>query len=121
MQRNGKLSEAGELAYSKIPELEKNLRKLESNKKLKTILSKEVTSQEIAEVISKATGIPIQKMLEGEKEKILNMEKELKEKVIGQHKAISTISKCILRSRAGIQDPNRPMGISFILGTNRCW
>lgn len=116
LQRNGKLSEAGELAYSKIPELEKNLRKLESNKKLKTILSKEVTSQEIAEVISKATGIPIQKMLEGEKEKILNMEKDLKEKVIGQHKAISTISKCILRSRAGIQDPNRPMGIFLFLG-----
>ena len=116
LQRNGKLSEAGELAYSKIPELEKNLRKLESNKKLKTILSKEVTSQEIAEVISKATGIPIQKMLEGEKEKILNMEKDLKERVIGQHKAISTISKCILRSRAGIQDPNRPMGIFLFLG-----
>ena len=116
LQRNGKLSEAGELAYSKIPELEKNLRKLESNKKLKTILSKEVTSQEIAEVISKATGIPIQKMLEGEKEKILNMEKDLKERVIGQQKAISTISKCILRSRAGIQDPNRPMGIFLFLG-----
>ena len=116
LQRNGKLSEAGELAYSKIPELEKNLRKLESNKKLKTILSKEVTSREIAEVISKATGIPIQKMLEGEKEKILNMEKDLKERVIGQHKAISTISKCILRSRAGIQDPNRPMGIFLFLG-----
>ncbi len=116
LQRTGKLSEAGELAYSKIPELEKNLRKLESNKKLKTILSKEVTSQEIAEVISKTTGIPIQKMLEGEKEKILNMEKDLKERVIGQHKAISTISKCILRSRAGIQDPNRPMGIFLFLG-----
>ena len=116
LQRNGKLSEAGELAYSKIPELEKKLRKFESNKKLKTILSKEVTSQEIAEVISKATGIPIQKMLEGEKEKILNMEKDLKERVIGQHKAISTISKCILRSRAGIQDPNRPMGIFLFLG-----
>jgi len=116
LQRNGKLSEAGELAYSKIPQLEKNLKKLESNKKLKTILSKEVTSQEIAEVISKATGIPIQKMLEGEKEKILNMEKDLRGKVIGQHKAISTISKCILRSRAGIQDPNRPMGIFLFLG-----
>ena len=116
LQRNGKLSEAGELAYSKIPSLENNLKKLESNKKLKTILSKEVTSQEIAEVISKATGIPIQKMLEGEKEKILNMEKDLKERVIGQKVAISTISKCILRSRAGIQDPNRPMGIFLFLG-----
>ena len=116
LQRNGKLSEAGELAYSKIPNLENNLKKLESNKKSKTILSKEVTSQEIAEVISKATGIPIKKMLEGEKEKILNMERDLKEKVIGQKVAISTISKCILRSRAGIQDPNRPMGIFLFLG-----
>ena len=116
LQRNGKLSEAGELAYSKIPNLENNLKKLESNKKLKTILSKEVTSQEIAEVISKATGIPIKKMLEGEKEKILNMERDLKERVIGQKVAISTISKCILRSRAGIQDPNRPMGIFLFLG-----
>ena len=116
LQRNGKLSEAGELAYSKIPNLENNLKKLESNKKSKTILSKEVTSQEIAEVISKATGIPIQKMLEGEKEKILNMERDLKERVIGQKVAISTISKCILRSRAGIQDPNRPMGIFLFLG-----
>ena len=116
LQRNGKLSEAGELAYSKIPSLENNLKKLESNKKSKTILSKEVTSQEIAEVISKATGIPIQKMLEGEKEKILNMERDLKERVIGQKVAISTISKCILRSRAGIQDPNRPMGIFLFLG-----
>ena len=116
LQRNGKLSEAGELAYSKIPNLENNLKKLESNKKSKTILSKEVTSQEIAEVISKATGIPIKKMLEGEKEKILNMERDLKERVIGQKVAISTISKCILRSRAGIQDPNRPMGIFLFLG-----
>jgi ATP-dependent Clp protease ATP-binding subunit ClpB len=116
LQRNGKLSEAGELAYSKIPNLENNLKKLESNKKSKTILSKEVTSQEIAEVISKATGIPIQKMLEGEKEKILNMERDLRERVIGQKVAISTISKCILRSRAGIQDPNRPMGIFLFLG-----
>ena len=116
MQRNGKLSEAGELAYSKIPELEKSLSTMESNEKLKKILSKEVTQKEIAEVISKATGIPIQKMLQGEKEKFLNMENELKEKVIGQHKAIKIISKCILRARAGIQDPNRPMGIFLFLG-----
>ena len=116
LQRNGKLSEAGELAYSKIPELEKSLSTMESNEKLKKILSKEVTQKEIAEVISKATGIPIQKMLQGEKEKFLNMENELKEKVIGQHKAIKIISKCILRARAGIQDPNRPMGIFLFLG-----
>jgi len=116
LQRDGKLSEAGELAYSKIPDLEKELVKLESNKELKIFLSKEVTSKEIAEVISKMTGIPISKMLEGEKEKIINMEKELKEIVVGQHKAIEIISKCVLRSRAGIQDPNRPLGIFLFLG-----
>ena len=116
LQRDGKLSEAGELAYSKIPDLEKELVKLESNKDLKIFLSKEVTSKEIAEVISKMTGIPVSKMLEGEKEKIINMEKELKEIVVGQHKAIEIISKCVLRSRAGIQDPNRPLGIFLFLG-----
>ncbi len=116
LQRDGKLSEAGELAYSKIPSLEKELVKLESNKELKIFISKEVTSKEIAEVISKMTGIPVSKMLEGEKEKIINMEKELKEIVVGQHKAIEIISKCVLRSRAGIQDPNRPLGIFLFLG-----
>ncbi len=116
LQRDGMLSEAGELAYSEIPELEKKLSKLESNKNLKKILSKEVTSKEIAEVISKATGIPVSKMLKGEKEKILNMEKQIKQKIIGQQKAVETISKCVLRSRAGIQDPNRPIGIFLFLG-----
>ncbi len=116
LQRDGKLSEAGELAYSKIPDLEKELVKLESNKDPKIFLSKEVTSKEIAEVISKMTGIPVSKMLEGEKEKIINMEKELKEIVVGQHNAIEIISKCVLRSRAGIQDPNRPLGIFLFLG-----
>ena len=106
LQRDGMLSEAGELAYSEIPELEKKLSKLESNKNLKKILSKEVTSKEIAEVISKATGIPVSKMLKGEKEKILNMEKQIKQKIIGQQKAVETISKCVLWSGAGIQDPN---------------
>ena len=115
LQREGKLSEAGELAYSKIPNLEKDLIELESRKEQK-ILSKSVTSDEIAEVISKSTGIPVDKMLQGEKEKIINMEKELKKKIIGQEEAIQKISKSVLRSRAGIQDPNRPIGIFLFLG-----
>ena len=82
LQREGKLSEAGELAYSKIPNLENQLKLLESKKEQK-ILSKSVTSDEIAEVISKSTGIPVERMLEGEKQKIINMETELKKKVIG--------------------------------------
>ena len=115
LQREGELSEAGKLAYSKIPELESKLRELESKKEQK-ILSKSVSSDDIAEVISKSTGIPVDRMLEGEKEKIINMKKELKKKVIGQEEAISCISNSVLRSRAGIQDPNRPIGIFFFLG-----
>ncbi len=115
LQREGELSLAGELAYSKIPALENQLKNLESKKEQK-ILSKSVTSDEIAEVISKSTGIPVNRMLEGEKEKIINMEKELKKRVIGQSEAIEKISKSVLRARAGIQDPNRPIGIFLFLG-----
>ena len=86
------------------------------SKKEKKILNKSVSSDEIAEVISRSTGIPVDRMLEGEKEKIINMEEELKKKVIGQEEAISCISKSVLRSRAGIQDPNRPIGIFLFLG-----
>jgi ATP-dependent Clp protease ATP-binding subunit ClpB len=115
LQRDGKLSEAGELAYGKIPELEKELTTLEESNENK-ILNKEVTSNEIAQVISKITGIPETKMLEGEKNKILNMSKILSSKVIGQEDAIEKISQAVLRSRAGIQDPNRPIGIFLFLG-----
>ena len=115
LQREGKLSEAGELAYSKIPDQENQLKQLESKKEQK-ILSKSVTSDEIAEVISKSSGIPVNRMLEGEKEKIINMETELKKKIIGQNEAIEKISKSVLRSRAGIQDPDRPIGIFLFLG-----
>ena len=115
LQRDGKLSEAGELAYGKIPELEKKLSYLEETKE-NTILSKEVTSNEIAQVISKITGVPEERMLEKEKNKILNMSKILDSKVIGQKEAIEKISKAVLRSRAGIQDPERPIGIFLFLG-----
>ncbi len=116
LQRDGKLSEAGELAYSKIPELEKELSKLEESKEEKKMLSKSVTSNEIAEVISKTTGVPINKMLQAEKNKVLNMHDVLSNEVIGQNEAIKKISSAVLRSRAGIQDPNRPIGIFLFLG-----
>ena len=115
LQREGELSKAGELAYSEIPELENKLKILESKKEQK-ILRKYVSPDEIAEVISKSTGVPVERMLEGEKEKIINMENELQKKVIGQTEAIQKISRCVLRARAGIQDPNRPMGIFLFLG-----
>ena len=115
LQREGELSKAGELAYSEIPELENKLKMLESKKEQK-ILRKYVSPDEIAEVISKSTGVPVERMLEGEKEKIINMENELQKKVIGQTEAIQKISRCVLRARAGIQDPNRPIGIFLFLG-----
>ena len=115
LQREGELSKAGELAYSEIPELENKLKMLESKKEQK-ILRKYVSPDEIAEVISKSTGVPVKRMLEGEKEKIINMENELQKKVIGQTEAIQKISRCVLRARAGIQDPNRPIGIFLFLG-----
>ena len=115
LQRDGELSKAGELAYSEIPALENKLKILESKKEQK-ILRKYVSPDEIAEVISKSTGVPVERMLEGEKEKIINMENELQKKVIGQTEAIQKISRCVLRARAGIQDPNRPIGIFLFLG-----
>ncbi len=116
LQREGKLSEAGELAYSKIPSLTKKLEKFEESKEEKKILSKSVTSSEIAQVISKSTGVPVDKMLEEEKSKLLNMNQDLQKSVIGQNEAIDKISRAVMRARAGIQDPNRPIGIFLFLG-----
>ena len=116
LQREGKLSEAGELAYGKLPELEKQLSDLEEQKTQNNMLSKSVTSSEIASVISKTTGVPLERMLESEKNKLLGMNIELKKMVIGQNDAIEKISAAVLRSRAGIKNPNRPIGIFLFLG-----
>ncbi len=116
LQREGKLSEAGELAYGKIPMLEKQLLDLEEQKTKNDMISKSVTSSEIASVISKTTGIPLERMLENEKNKLLGMNKELQKMVIGQNDAIEKISSAVLRSRAGIQNPSRPIGIFLFLG-----
>ena len=116
LQREGKLSEAGELAYGKLPMLEKQLLDLEEQKTKNDMISKSVTSSEIASVISKTTGIPLERMLESEKDKLLGMNKELQKMVIGQNDAIEKISSAVLRSRAGIQNPNRPIGIFLFLG-----
>ena len=116
LQREGKLSEAGELAYSKIPNLEKQLSGLETSKIEQKILNKSVTSNEIADVISLSTGIPVKKMLETERIKLLNLKTVLLESVIGQKEAVEKISLAVQRSGAGIQDPNRPIGIFLFLG-----
>ena len=117
LQREGKLTEAGEIMYSIIPSLKSQLKKYESkNDKQKLLLKESVSEKEIAEVVAKWTGIPINKMLESKNKKILNIQKELKKFVIGQDEAIESISSAVQRSSAGIQDPDKPIGIFMFLG-----
>lgn len=114
-QRNADFARAGELLYSKLPDLEKKLaecQKLESENQKRN----EVTSDDIAVVVSRWTGIPVEKMLMGEKEKLLSIESKLKESVVGQDDAVDAIADCIRRSRAGISDPNKPLGSFLFLG-----
>ncbi len=118
-EREGDLNKVAEIRYGRIVELEKQLAEVNVNiKKLgeNTLLKEEVTEQEIASVVSRWTGIPVNKMLEGEKEKLLSMEGLLEKRVVGQHPAIQAISDAVRRSRSGIQDPHRPMGSFIFLG-----
>jgi ATP-dependent Clp protease ATP-binding subunit ClpB len=114
-QRAGDLAKAGELAYGRIPELERRLAEAEAASQT-AMLREEVTSEDIAAVVSRWTGIPVDKMLEGEREKLLQMEEELGRRVIGQEQAVKAVSTAIRRARAGLQDPNRPMGSFLFLG-----
>lgn len=116
-RRAGDLTKMSELQYGRIPELEKKLQqtaKIEA-KETKLVRNK-VTEEEIAEVVSKWTGIPVAKMLEGEKEKLLRMEEALHKRVIGQDEAVSVVANAIRRSRAGLSDPKRPIGSFLFLG-----
>ena len=116
-QRAGKLERASELAYGVIPELEKKLAETEKRASAAGQLVEEaVTENHIAQVVSRWTGIPVDKMLEGEREKLLNMEKEIGRRVIGQEDAVSAVSRAVRRARAGLQDPNRPIGSFLFLG-----
>ncbi len=116
-RRAGDLSKMSELQYGKIPELEKQLAAAEGAEgKEMTLLRYRVTDEEIAEVLSRATGIPVSKMMEGEKEKLLRMEEELHKRVIGQNEAVDAVANAIRRSRAGLSDPNRPIGSFLFLG-----
>ncbi|GIU02905.1 ATP-dependent chaperone ClpB [Shewanella algidipiscicola] len=116
-RRAGDLTRMSELQYGRIPELEKQL-DLASQAEMQdmTLLRNKVTDVEIAEVLSKATGIPVSKMLEGEKEKLLQMEDALHTRVIGQNEAVNAVANAIRRSRAGLADPNRPIGSFLFLG-----
>ncbi|MEP7349682.1 MAG: ATP-dependent chaperone ClpB [Sphingorhabdus sp.] len=114
-QRGGDLAKAGELQYGTIPNLEKQLADAEASAG-NAMLREEVTAQDIASVVSRWTGIPVDKMLEGEREKLLKMEELLGARVIGQTDAVEAVSKAVRRSRAGLQDPNRPLGSFLFLG-----
>ncbi|UAY77101.1 ATP-dependent chaperone ClpB [Pasteurella canis] len=116
-RRASDFAKMSELQYGVIPTLEKQLAQAESAEgKEMTLLRYRVTDEEIAEVLSRATGIPVAKMMEGEKEKLLRMEDELHKRVIGQHEAIEAVANAIRRSRAGLSDPNRPIGSFLFLG-----
>jgi ATP-dependent Clp protease ATP-binding subunit ClpB len=114
-QRKGNLARAGELAYGVIPALERKLKQAEEmgNERL---VNEAVTEEHIAGVVSRWTGIPVDKMLEGEREKLLQMEKSLDARVVGQDEAVRAVSNAVRRARAGLQDPNRPIGSFLFLG-----
>jgi ATP-dependent Clp protease ATP-binding subunit ClpB len=115
VQRRGDWSRAGELTYGVIPELERKLKEVESAEAGR-MLEEAVTEEHIAAVVSRWTGIPVDKMLSGEREKLLAMEQNLRRRVVGQDEAIIAVSNAIRRARAGLQDPNRPLGSFLFLG-----
>ena len=114
-QRRGDLARAGELAYGVIPDLERRLKSVEEQKSA-TLANEAVTESQIAGVVSRWTGIPVDKMLEGEREKLLHMEDALEARVVGQDDAVRAVSNAVRRARAGLQDPNRPIGSFMFLG-----
>jgi len=114
-QRGGDLAKAGELQYGRIPELEKKLADA-SQASQGAMLREEVTNQDIAAVVSRWTGVPVERMMEGEREKLLNMEASIGSRVIGQDEAVKAVSAAVRRARAGLQDPNRPLGSFLFLG-----
>ena len=119
-EREGDLTKASELRYGKLLELQKSLegenKKLAGVQERRKMLKEEVDEEDIAEVISKWTGVPVSRMLEGEIQKLLKMEERLRLRVVGQDEAIGAVSNAVRRSRAGIQDPNRPIGSFIFLG-----
>ncbi|WP_428334435.1 ATP-dependent chaperone ClpB [Novosphingobium sp.] len=114
-QRQGDLGRAGELAYGRIPDLERQLADAQGQAE-NALLREEVTADDIAGVVSRWTGIPVDRMLAGEREKLLAMESALGKRVIGQSQAVVAVSKAVRRARAGLQDPNRPLGSFLFLG-----
>ena len=118
-EREGDYARVAEIRYSKLPELEKQLQDMDSQLSAlgSQLLREEVTSEDIAEIVARWTGIPVAKMQASEREKLLNLEAELHQRVIGQDEAIRAVSDAVRRSRAGLQDPKRPIGSFIFLGT----
>ncbi|MHC1582320.1 MAG: ATP-dependent chaperone ClpB [Candidatus Syntropharchaeia archaeon] len=119
-ERNYDLNRAAELKYGKLPELERKLKaeeeRLQEKQKRSMLLKEEVDEEDIAEIVSKWTGIPVSKLIEGEVEKLLRLEEELHKRVVGQDEAVKAVADAVLRARAGIKDPNRPIGSFIFLG-----
>ena len=120
-ERAGNYGKVAELRYGKIREAENNIEKskteLESKQQKQALLREEVSAEDIAEIVSNWTGIPVSKMLEGEREKLLHLEDELHKRVVGQHEAVAAVSDAVRRSRAGLQDESKPIGSFIFLGT----
>jgi ATP-dependent Clp protease ATP-binding subunit ClpB len=114
-QRRGEYQRAGELAYGRIPELERKLADIEASEN-GAMVEEAVTADHVAQVVSRWTGVPVDKMLEGEKEKLLKMEEQLSRRVIGQSEAVRAVATAVRRARAGLQDPHRPIGSFMFLG-----
>lgn len=115
-RRKGNLTRAGELAYSIIPELEKKLLLMETSKIHGAMVEEAVTPDQIASIVSRWTGVPVDKMLEGERDKLLKMEDAIAKRVVSQKEAVVAVSTAVRRARAGLQDPNRPIGSFMFLG-----
>lgn len=115
-RRAGDLARMSELQYGRIPELEKQLNSVPVSSSKTRLFRSKVTEEEIAEVVAKWTGIPVAKMLEGERDKLINMENELRKRIVGQEEALIAVANAIRRSRAGLSDPNRPSGSFLFMG-----
>lgn len=119
-QRKGELSRVAELQYGRLPQLENQLKELEAKtsgqKSAPRLLQEEVTPDEVAEVVSRWTGIPVSRLLEGEKEKLLRLDQLLHRRVVGQEEAVQAVADAVIRARSGLKDPKRPMGSFIFLG-----
>ncbi|MEM8987390.1 MAG: ATP-dependent chaperone ClpB [Pseudomonadota bacterium] len=115
-ERTGDLAKASEIKYGRIPDLEKRLGEAEAAGERDSLVQEVVDAEQVAAVVSRWTGVPVDKMLEGEREKLLKMEEELRARVVGQAEAVSAVSNAVRRARAGLQDPNRPLGSFLFLG-----